>query len=241
MICGIELHVAPGECVVVVGPNGAGKTTLLQALLGLLPGSAGRVLLQGRPLGAWSRRALARVAVYVPQVHEGYMGFRVREVVHAARYAYASAWGRAAAQDLEAVDEALKVCGVGDLAERTVEELSSGERQKVWLAAAVSQGSPLMLLDEPMTALDPRHQQELIVLLRRLSAEGRTLLVVSHDLNLPSWLGGRVVALRAGVIAFDGSAAEFLRPDVLQRIYEAEFALLGGPDGDLPTARLKVP
>jgi iron complex transport system ATP-binding protein len=226
--------------MVIVGPNGAGKTTLLQALLGLLPPAGGRIELQDRPLAAWSRRAIARVAAYVAQAHEGYMGFRVREVVESARYAYVSAWGRAGEEDLRAVDAALRACDAGDLVERQLSALSSGERQKVWLAAALAQGSPLLLLDEPTTALDPRHQAELIALLRRLVAEGKTLLLVSHDLDLASWLGGRVFALRGGAVVFDGAAGDFLDERVLREVFETEFLLQETPGAALPTARLTV-
>ena len=236
----INLGVAAGECVVMVGPNGAGKTTLLQAVMGLLPDCAGRVLIQNKPVSRWSRRALARRVVYVAQEHEGFGGFAVGDVITAARYAYVSAVGRASRQDTEAVEQAVSQCGIEPLIERTLDTLSSGERQKVWLAAAVAQASPIMLLDEPTTALDPRHQAELVALMRQLLGAGRTMVIVSHDLNLPAWMGGRVVALGEGRIVFDGQAGAFLDTERLDDIFQTEFFLLPRAAGELPAVQLSV-
>ena len=236
----IDLTVGQEECVVIVGPNGAGKTTLLEALMGLLPDCTGRVLICDKPVSRWSRRALAREVVYVTQEHEGFLGFVVRDVISAARYAYVSALGRASPEDLDAVEQAIRACDIEHLADRTLDALSSGERQKVWLAAAVAQGSPVLLLDEPTTALDPRHQSELVALMKELLRAGKTMVVVSHDLNLPAWMGGRVIALRNGRKAFDGSAEEFLHADRLRDIFQTEFDLSAPPGRELPAAHLRI-
>ena len=236
----IDLAVAAGECVVIVGPNGAGKTTLLQAVMGLLPVCAGRVLIRDRSLRRWSRRALAREVVYVAQEHEGFLGFAVSDVLSAARYAYVSAVGRAGEQDAAAVQQAVTQCGIEHLVDRTLDALSAGERQKVWLAAAVAQGSELMLLDEPTTALDPRHQAELVRLMRQLLNAGRTMLIVSHDLNLPAWMGGRVVGLREGRKVFDGQADEFLEVDRLRDLFRTDFFLSARAQGELPAVQLSL-
>lgn len=237
---GIDLAINSGECVIIVGPNGAGKTTLLQSILGLLPDVTGQVRIHDKPISRWTRRALARQVVYVPQEHDGFLGFLVRDVVSASRYAYVSALGRAGPEDTDAVERAITDCGIDHLVDRALDTLSSGERQKVWIAAAVAQGSPALLLDEPTTALDPRHEADLVRLMRRLLKTGRTLIVVSHDLNLAAWLGGRVVALREGHKVFDGSAAEFLRPERLQEVFQTEFDLPSVPDRQLPAVQLRI-
>jgi iron complex transport system ATP-binding protein len=236
----IDLAVNPGECVAIVGPNGAGKTSLLQAILGLLPERTGRITIRDKLLRRWSRRALAREIVYVAQDHEGYLGFLVRDVLDAARYAYVSAVARAGEQDQAAVERAIEQCGIGHLLDRTLDALSAGERQKVWLAAAVAQGSPTMLLDEPTTALDPKHQVELVRLMRELLAAGRTMLIVSHDLNLPAWMGGRVVALREGRKILDGPAEDFLDADRLRGIFQTDFELMAQAEGRLPAVHVRV-
>ncbi len=220
---GVSLSVDRGETVAVVGPNGAGKTTLLLGMLGLLPCDSGEVVLDGEPLPRLSRRQIARRIAYVPQFHEGFLGFRVRDIIDTGRYPHLDPMEPMAAEDRAAVEAAIDRCDVRDLLDRTADTLSGGERQKVWLAAAVAQGSPALFLDEPTNMLDPRHQAELVRLLRDLARAGKTLIVVCHDLNLPALLDARVVALQQGQVAFDGPAAGFLAPDRLRQVFETEF------------------
>ncbi|MEW6250394.1 MAG: ABC transporter ATP-binding protein [Planctomycetota bacterium] len=219
------------ECVSIVGPNGSGKTTLLRALLGLLPPSAGRVRLNGRDLSDVAPRARALFAAYVPQGLDRVPAFSIREVVAGGRYAHLGAFGRLAVADQEAIQAALERCGLAILADRAFNTLSAGERQKALIAAAIAQDPQIMFLDEPSTALDPGYQLDLLRILREWHAGGRGLLVVSHDLQLPAALGGRIVALRAGGVAADGLAADVLAPAVLSRIYDAPFGLLRTADG----------
>jgi iron complex transport system ATP-binding protein len=229
-----------GETVAIVGPNGAGKTTLLLSLLRLLPARAGTVRIDGEPTEAMSRRAIARRLAYVPQIYEGFLGFRVRDIVATGRYAHLDPLEPMRDADERAVEAAIDRCGIGAFVDRTPDTLSGGERQKVWLAAAVAQGSPALLLDEPTNSLDPKHQAELIRLLRSLAAEGRTLIVVCHDLNLPVMLGARVVALRGGRVAYDGSGAAFLVPDRLRDVFDTEFVWLRDERSGAAGIQLKV-
>jgi len=222
---GVTLAAEPGEVLAVVGPNGAGKTTLLQAALGLLRVASGRILLGGKEVRALSRRDVARLVAYVPQFYEGYMGFSVGDVVASGRYVHLPAFGSPGPADREAIVQALSECGLEGMEHRTVGTLSGGERQKVWLAAAMAQGSPAMLLDEPTSSLDPHHQAELVDLIRRQAREGKTVIVVCHDLNLPALLGARVAAIKAGKLAFVGSSEEFSRTDLLESIFETRFVL----------------
>jgi len=219
-----------GQSVAVVGPNGAGKTTLLQALLGLLSARGGRIELDGRPVHTWSRRALARRVAYVPQFYEGYLGFTVRQVVEAGRYAHLSPLAPAGERDLVAVEESLKAADVSDLAGRRVGHLSGGERQKVWIASALAQEAGALWLDEPTQSLDPRHEHELIGLMRRQQDQGRTLIVVTHDLNLAVGLRCRALAIKDGRLAFDGPSEELADPLRLKEIFDTDF-LVTRPDG----------
>jgi iron complex transport system ATP-binding protein len=148
--------------------------------------------------------------------------------------------GRADEQDTAAVEQAIRRCGIEALVARSLDTLSSGERQKVWLAAAVAQGSGVMLLDEPTTALDPRHQAELIRLMRELLEAGRTMVIVSHDLNVPAWMGGRVVALGGGRKLFDGPADEFLEAGRLGEVFGTDFLLLSQEHGEPPAVQLRI-
>ncbi len=221
----ISLRINDGECLSVIGPNGAGKSTLMAGLLGLLPAVSGRVYLDGKPIGQLSRREIARRVAYVAQIHDGYMGFPVRDVVEAGRYAHIRPLDPLSEADRKAVSEAVEACRIGDLLDRTVDTLSGGERQKVWIAAALAQQAPAMFLDEPTNALDPSHQAELIRIMRRLAGGSHTLMVICHDLNLPLTLGGRVVAIRGGRVAFDGPVESLLDTARLRGLFGTEFEL----------------
>jgi iron complex transport system ATP-binding protein len=170
----LELDVERGESVAVVGPNGAGKTTLLRLLAGLLAPSAGEVRLAGRPLASYSRKGLARRIAYVPQLRPIRVPLTVEAIVLLGRYPHLGAFQLApAARDLEAVAEALRLTEIEHLRRRPVEELSGGERQSVYIAAALAQEAEILVLDEPTTHLDPRHEREIAVLLPRLRRRGR--------------------------------------------------------------------
>ncbi len=227
----VSLRIADGDRVSVIGPNGAGKSTLMATLAGLLPVAGGTVRLDGRPIARLRRREIARRIAYVAQTHDGYLGFRVREVVESGRYAHVEPLTPLGPQDRQAVDDAVAACALADLLDRPVDTLSGGERQKVWLAAALAQQSPLLLLDEPTSALDPAHQVELIRIMQTFAAAGGTLVVICHDLNLSLALGGRVVALQAGRVCFDEPVAALEDPERLERLYGTRFEIHRGPEG----------
>ncbi len=207
----------------LIGPNGSGKTTLLLAMLGLLPTSRGEVRLDGVParrLSPWER---GRFAAYVPQVVERIAAFSIYDVVAGGRYPHVPPLRALSQVDREAIEGALAQCGIASLADRPINAVSGGERQKALLAAAIAQDAQALFLDEPNTALDPAYQVELLGLLRSWHARGRGIVLISHDLDLPVVLGGRVIALRAGRIAEDGPAESVLQPQRLAAIYETEF------------------
>ena len=233
----IELTIHAGECLSLIGPNGSGKTTLLLAMLGLLAPAAGSARLDGTPMHRLSARRRGLFAAYVPQAVERLAGFCVRDVVAGGRYPHLAPLRPLSEADQRAVEHALAQTGLSELADRPVDAISGGERQKALIAAALAQDAEMMFLDEPTTALDPAVQVELGGLLRRWHAAGRGLVVVSHDLHLPLALGGRVVALRGGRVVADGPAAEVLQPAQLAAVYEAEFELArtaGGQEFAVP-------
>ncbi|MFL6197292.1 MAG: ABC transporter ATP-binding protein [Thermoanaerobaculia bacterium] len=236
----IDLDAFRGECLAVVGPNGAGKTTLLRCLTGLLRPSRGEITYGGRSLAALSRREVARRIAYVPQIRPDRLPLRVREVVLLGRYPHLSRLQIAPrSEDFAAVDEALRVVGIEDLRDRPVDELSGGERQAVFIAAALAQESELLVLDEPTLHLDARHQRDLATLLLRLKASAdHTVVIATHDLNLASLLGDRLLALASGRELATGTPAEILRPDVLDRLFRAPFEIVRG--GERPVTILDL-
>lgn len=236
----LDLEVRAGECLVIVGPNGAGKTTLLRLLTGLLRSRSGELVWRDRPYADLSRRELARHIAYVPQIRPSRVPLSVEEVVLLGRYPHLSAlqWAPRS-EDFAAVDEALRRVGIEELRRRRVDELSGGERQAVFIAAALAQEAELLILDEPTIHLDARHQSELAALLLRLAGEsGRTVVLATHDLNLAGLLGDRLLALESGRILASGRPAEILRPDVLERLFRARFEIVRG--GERPVTMLRL-
>ncbi|MCR4374990.1 MAG: ABC transporter ATP-binding protein [Acidobacteria bacterium] len=229
---GVTFAVERGGFLAVVGPNGAGKTTLLVAILGLAPPDAGTIALAGRPIQRYSRREVARRLSYVPQSDGRAVSFSVEEFVLLGRYAHRGRFAPPDRDDRRIVRDAMDLTATGTFAERAVSSLSGGERQKVFIAAALAQQADILLLDEPTAFLDPRHQRDTAALLRDLNrTRGLTVVMVTHDFNLAAHCGRDVLALRDGRIAFHGPAEAFLTPDVLEDVYNVPFEVLRPPAG----------
>ncbi|MGH7579629.1 MAG: ABC transporter ATP-binding protein [Gemmatimonadales bacterium] len=216
---GVSCEVLEGRLLAVVGPNGSGKTTLVRALSGLLRLERGAVRVEGKPLAEWSRPALARVLAVVPQGEDVTFPLRVRETVMLGRYASLGPLAAPDAADHAAVADALERCDVAAFAERPIDSLSGGEWQRVRLARALAQGPRILVLDEPTTSLDVRHEMELFELVRRLVNGGLAGLVITHHINLAARFADRMLLLNAGRIAAEGTPAEVLRRDTLREVF----------------------
>ncbi len=233
---GVDLLLRPGACLSIIGPNGSGKTSLLLALLGLLRPTSGRIALDGLRLERLSARRRGQLAAYVPQTIERIPSFSVYDVVAAARFPHVPPLRPLSQADEQIVRHALQQCGLEALAQRPINAVSGGERQKALIAAALAQDAQIMMLDEPDNALDPAHQVELVRLLRGWLAQQRGLVLISHDLQLPACLGGQVLALRDGQVFAHGPAAQVLTPTVLSGLFGARFVELRSPHGALAPA-----
>lgn len=230
----VSFSVARGEYVAIVGPNGAGKTTLLKCLDRIQEATGGVVLL-GRPLNEYRQRELARRIGYVPQADGRLLPFTVEEFVTLGRYPYLSPFSPVSREDRQAVRDALEQTGMAAFAARRIDTLSGGERQKAMIAAALAQGANLLLLDEPTTFLDYRHQAEIRDVLRRAHRErGTTVIAVTHDVNAAALESDRVLALRAGEVVFDGPPGDLMQPERLQAIYGTPLVLVAHPQAGLP-------
>lgn len=225
----VSFNIGAGEYTVVVGPNGAGKTTLLRCLVRILHGE-GTIELEGRPLQSYRQRDLARQLAYVPQAGNWAAPYTVEQFVAMGRYPHVSPFSPLGREDHRAVRGAMERTCTLQFADRMLDTLSGGERQKVGIAAALAQGARLLLLDEPTTFLDYRHQAEVLTLLREANREaGVTILAVTHDLNHAALEADRAVALRDGRIAYCGTARDLMQPDVLRRVYATELLLIQHP------------
>ena len=217
---GVSLSLEAGRFVAVLGPNGSGKTTLVRALLGLIPIRRGEIELDGRALASWrpAERA-ARIGV-LPQREETAVGWRVEEVVMFGRYARLSPFAAPAAADHTAVEEAIRRCDVTGLRSRKVDTLSGGEWQRVRLARALAQEPNLLLLDEPSTALDLRHEMEIFELVRTLVDEGLAALVITHHVNLAARFADELVVFSRGRVARRGSPGDVMERAALSEVFD---------------------
>lgn len=226
----LDLELRPGTVTVVVGPNGSGKTTLLRALLGLIEPQQGRVMLDGRALREHSLRARARACAWLPQRTELPWAMSAHELVMLGRAPHLSALAGPGKQDDEEVMVALARVRAEDLRDRDVRTLSGGELQRVLLARLLATKAPLLLLDEPTTALDIGHALALLELVQELSASGHGVLMSLHELELARRYGDRAVLLRGdrqGGHAI-GEAQEILRPGLLSEVFEVDTQLVAG-------------
>ncbi|PRX97948.1 anchored repeat-type ABC transporter ATP-binding subunit [Allonocardiopsis opalescens] len=214
------LSVRAGEFIGLIGPNGAGKTTLLRAVLGLVPLSAGRVLVNGRPLDRAARGGAAGGVGYVPQRHEFAWEFpiSIADAVMAARTARLGWLRRPRAADRAAVDRALLRAGLAELRDRPVGELSGGQRQRVLVARALATDPSVLLLDEPFTGVDLPTQELLSVLFQRLVGEGLALVMTTHDLAHARAVCTRLCLLNTSVVA-QGTPEELRDPALLLRAF----------------------
>ena len=227
----VSLALRPGEVLGLAGPNGAGKTTLLRVASRVLRPQRGRVRLGERGLESFSRRGLARELAVVPQNTQVAFPFRVAEVVLMGRSPHLGAWSFEGEADVERAREAMARVGVEALADRSVLEISGGERQLVLIARALTQDPRVLLLDEPTSHLDLHHRLRVQERIREFARDGRAALVVSHDLGLAASGCDRLALLDAGRVLALGTPAEVLTPENLRRVYRIEAEVLAGPDG----------
>ena len=226
----VTFSVGEGEYLAVIGPNGAGKTTLVRSLIGLWPHQGGTVTIRGKPLSRYRQKELAAVVGYVPQADGGPLPFTVREFVLMGRYPHLSPFTALSASDRDAADRALEQTALSPLAGRRMDTLSGGERQKVFIAAALAQEARVLLLDEPTTFLDPLHQDEVLGILTRLNSEaGVTIVSVTHDINSAAMISDRVMALKDGRVAFIGPPADLMVPSTLKGIFGKTFLFTPHP------------
>lgn len=216
---GVDLALEPGEALALVGPNAAGKSTLVRALAGLLPAAAGEVLLEGRPLAAWSRAARARRVALVAAEDEAPGRLAVEDRVALGRYPHRGPLAPFTPEDEAAVARALRLTEIEHLAQRPLGTLSAGERQLALVARGLAQEPLVLLLDEPATHLDIRHQLHLFRVLDEVRQRGVAVLAVIHDLPRAAAWATRLVLLDEGRLTAGGAPAEVLETAAAARAF----------------------
>ena len=220
-----------GELVGLVGPNGAGKTTLLHAISGAVEPDRGQVLVEGDDVRALSAAAVSRRIAVVPQETTLHFSFSVRQLVEMGRHPHRSRFELPTSRDRRLVDDAMERTRVARFAERTIDEVSGGERQRVLLARALAQDAPVLLLDEPTASLDLQHAVETMTLVRDLVDEGRTAVAAIHDLELAARFCDRVVVLAGGAVVAAGPPERVLDASHIDAAFDARVAVEPEPVG----------
>ena len=232
---GLNLFVEEGEILGVIGPNSSGKTTLLKLIDGLLQPRRGRVLLRGRDLKKIPRSETARCIAVVPQAVEVPFSFLVAEIALMGRAPYLGRFSWEKEKDLKTAREAMVLTDVAGLENRPFLELSQGEKQRVLIARALAQEAKVILLDEPTSHLDIKHQVEINELILRLNQEKNlTVVHVSHDLNLAAQYCHRMVLLHRGSIFSAGVPSEMITEENIRRVYETKVLVEKNPLSGAP-------
>ncbi|WP_018157311.1 ABC transporter ATP-binding protein [Demetria terragena] len=231
----LSLDLADGRITTIIGPNGCGKSTVLRALARLLPLQAGTVWLDGQSIHDRPSREVARELALLPQAPLAPEGLLVRDLVTRGRHPHQTWFRQWSPGDEVAVDEALAWTSTYEFKDRPLESLSGGQRQRAWIAMTLAQHTDLVLLDEPTTYLDLAHQVDVLELVARLNREqGRTVVMVLHDLNLAARYSDQLVVMHAGAIVAQGAPRDVVSTDLLKEVFGLDAILVDDPTGAAP-------
>jgi len=219
----LSLKITKGEFVGILGPNGSGKTTLLKIISGTLKPQKGEMTLDGRSIETVRRKDRAKFIAVVPQETSIPFSFSALEVVLMGRAPYLPPFGFETKEDIAVAKSAMSATDVSSMAERNIQELSGGEKQRVIVARALAQEPRLLLLDEPTTYLDIKHQMDLYRLVKKRNEEdGLTVITVLHDINLASTFCDRIIFLKHGGIVADGTPHDVIKYAKIKEVFDTE-------------------
>jgi iron complex transport system ATP-binding protein len=227
VVDGFSIEIPKGRVTSVIGPNGSGKSTLLKTLGRILSPSAGSVLLDGKDIHRMNTTEVARKLSLLPQTHVAPSELPVRDFVAYGRFPHIRTFASFAKKDHEIVDAAIRLTGLDGLQDRSLAELSGGERQRAWIALNLAQEPEIMLLDEPTTFLDLRHQNETLKLIRELNEKlGVTIVMVLHDLNHAARCSHGIIALKDGRVYRRGTPKEVVSVDLIRDLFGIESRII---------------
>lgn len=231
----ISLDITEGEYVSIIGPNGAGKTTLIQCMAGIHTNWVGSIRIGGKSFHDLPGKQLAKLQSYVPQAEGRSNPLTVEEFVATGRYPHLSAFTSMRKEDFDAVDRELNRAGLLALRKRQMSSLSGGERQMAFIAAALAQETSIILLDEPSTFLDYRHQADVAAILRSACSEnGMTVVAVHHDINIAAACSNRIHAIKDGKVVCSGTPETIADSRTLESIFDTPFICTPSPNRPLP-------
>lgn len=231
----LNVDIKRGAVTSIVGPNGCGKSTLLRTMSRLLNPTKGEIVLDGKSIHDIPTRKLATQLGLLPQAPIAPDGIVVADLVGRGRTPHQGILGRWSQQDYDIVAEALETTGISDLAERSIDELSGGQRQRVWIAMALAQRTETLLLDEPTTYLDVKHQLDVLDLLTELNRDrGTTIVMVLHDLNLAARYSDELVAVSGGKVFAHGHPREVITKENVKSVFGIDSVIITDPVSDQP-------
>lgn len=235
----VSFTIGRGELVGIVGPNGAGKSTLVKTLRGLIAPKAGSIEIAGTDIHSLTERTFAHKAAYLGQQVDVSFGYTGRELVLTGRYPYMKWWQSESEEDKRIAELCMHYTGVTELADVAVNAVSGGQRQRILLAKVLAQQTPILFLDEPTTGLDMVYQEEIFRFAKRLCEEGKTIVMVVHELPLAARFCTRLLLVGGGTILADGTPKEVIRDDVLTDAYHVPIAVIHHEDTDSIEVRMK--
>lgn len=230
----LSVELPAARITAIVGPNGCGKSTLLAGLSRILAPRGGAVLLDGRDIAHTPTREVARRLALLPQDASAPDGLTVEELIQFGRQPYRGLMRQWSAGDAAIVRAALRATRLEALADRPLDALSGGQRQRAWIAMAVAQDTPLLLLDEPTSALDLGHQIEVLDLVRKLAREGKTVVMVIHDLASACRYADHLIAMHNGRIVAQGAPLDVVSEQLVEQLYGVRCTLMREPGTGAP-------
>ena len=234
LLTDVSLDLRDGEFVGIIGPNGSGKSTLLRLLLGSLAPTEGTILVTGCESRRISARTMARTVSRVPQNQASPQGFTARDIVMMGRYPHLGTFQVEGKSDERIVAHALATLDATTFAPRDVATLSGGERQRVFVARVLAQETPVILLDEPTSNLDLKHQLLVLEVMARLVAAGGLVIAALHELSLAARFCSRLIMLSGGLVVADGCPSEVLTSRLIQEVFGVTVSVVHDPESGTP-------
>lgn len=235
IIQNMNLEIPKGKITMIIGSNGCGKSTLLKTIARIITPKRGEIKLDGVSLKAQAPKEIAKKMAVLPQSPIVPSGLLVKELVSYGRFPYQSAMGGLKEKDIEMVNWAMKVTGISEFSERSVDSLSGGQRQRAWIAMALAQETEILVLDEPTTYLDMAHQLEILMLLQKLNKEeNRTIVMVLHELNNATKFADYLIGVKEGEVVFCGKPLDVITHENLYTLYGIDAKLQLDETGQYP-------
>lgn len=229
IIDNLDVHFPAQKVTAIIGPNGCGKSTLLAGLCRVLRPKRGQVLINGHCIHSLPTRHVARLLALLPQEAHAPQGLTVEELVRFGRQPHQGLWRRWSDEDEAIVQEAIKLASLQQLAQRPLDSMSGGQRQRAWIAMTIAQSTPLLVLDEPTSALDLGHQIEVFELIQQLAHQGKTIIMVVHDLVSACRFADHIIAMKAGKVWAAGAPEKIITSKLIQDLYGVRCKVIKDP------------